>query len=275
MANLSYIQDVMYEIALQFHDFCIQHNIQYSIAGGSMIGAIRHQDFIPWDDDFDVMLPRADMEKFVALWPGEMECKFGKISMIKIGDPGYHKTAIPIKLYLKHTRVAEINEVECGMPEFNPYGIYLDIFPFDIVEDTPTFRWFNKHWGQILQMKTQSQFHYRYFGRKFKLKLACYKLLPNILLQQITKFIIKQAKNASGTHVIYGLETPFANLFINKEEFFPLQQNCQIRGQTFYGPKCPDAYLTERFGDYMQIPDTSEQYMHIIKVANITDIDDA
>lgn len=275
MANLTYIQDVMYEIALQFHDFCDKHNIQYSVAGGSMIGAVRHKDFIPWDDDFDVMLPREDMQKFITLWPSEMDCKFGKISLIKIGDPGYHKTAIPIKLYLKHTRVAEINEFECGMPEFNPYGIYLDIFPFDAVEDTPIFRWFNKHWGQVLQMKTQSQFHYRHFGRKFKLKLACYKLLPNALLKGITNYIIERARKSSGTHVIYGIETPFSNLFLSKEYFFPLRKNCQIRDQKFYGPNNPDAYLTQRFGDYMKIPDASEQYMHIIKIANVSDVNDA
>lgn len=274
MANLSYIQDVMYEIAVHFHEFCDTHNIRYSVAGGSMIGAIRHKDFIPWDDDFDVVVPRDDIKIILENWV-DIACQFGTIGLIKIGDPGYNKTAIPIKLHLKETRVAELDEVSFGMPEFNPYGIYLDIFPCDTVNDTWLTRFCNNHLGHIIQRKTQSQFHYKAFGRQFQFKLFLYRCVPQRLFDYLVPKLINALHVQNGDFVVYGLETPFDNLFLPSKDFFPLQQHCEIRGKMFYGVHHPHEYLTQRFGDYMVIPKEQDRQMHIINVAKLMEKDDA
>lgn len=56
------------EILVYFRDFCEAHNLRFTLAAGTMLGAVRHKGFIPWDDDLDVQMPRKDYEKLIVLW---------------------------------------------------------------------------------------------------------------------------------------------------------------------------------------------------------------
>lgn len=59
------------EMLAWFHNYCVEHNLRYYVLGGTMLGAVRHKGFIPWDDDIDVGMPRADYEKFAQLMESE------------------------------------------------------------------------------------------------------------------------------------------------------------------------------------------------------------
>lgn len=63
--KLKAVQDVTYDILKDFDEFCSKHNLTYYISYGTLIGAVRHQDFIPWDDDIDVSMPREDYDKLL------------------------------------------------------------------------------------------------------------------------------------------------------------------------------------------------------------------
>ena len=61
--KLELMQSVLFEIICDIDDFCTENNIRYYLSGGSCIGAVRHNGFIPWDDDVDIMMPRKDYMK--------------------------------------------------------------------------------------------------------------------------------------------------------------------------------------------------------------------
>ena len=63
------IQEKELNMLLYFKEFCNKHNLRFYLCGGGLIGAIRHNGFIPWDDDLDLFMPRPDYEKLAKLWP--------------------------------------------------------------------------------------------------------------------------------------------------------------------------------------------------------------
>ncbi len=69
--TLSDVKAVSLDILKDVHEFCIAHDIKYSLAYGTLIGAIRHKGFIPWDDDIDIVMPRPDFERFFKEYKSE------------------------------------------------------------------------------------------------------------------------------------------------------------------------------------------------------------
>ena len=63
--NIEEIRKLQISILLYVHEFCKKNNIRYSLSGGTLLGAVRHKGYIPWDDDIDIMMPRPDYEHFV------------------------------------------------------------------------------------------------------------------------------------------------------------------------------------------------------------------
>jgi len=120
--NLKQIQGESLMILKDVHDFCTANHIRYSLAYGSLIGAIRHQGFIPWDDDIDIMMPRPDYEKFCHSYSSN---KYELVSSYN-----HHS-------YLAFSRVCEMSKThaECFVPWCDiQTGIWIDIFPLDGAE---------------------------------------------------------------------------------------------------------------------------------------------
>ena len=121
--RLKDIQSVSLEVLKDVHDFCITNDIRYSLAYGTLIGAVRHQGFIPWDDDIDIFMPRPDYEKFCKIYPSE---KYKLIS-------SYDQDS-----YLAFSRVCEMDKTL--VKEFVPWckcdtGVWIDVFPLDGAEE--------------------------------------------------------------------------------------------------------------------------------------------
>ena len=71
------IQKVIYSILCDIDDFCKENGIMYFLSGGTCLGAVRHQGFIPWDDDADIMMPRDEYDKFIRLFSEKFAGKYG------------------------------------------------------------------------------------------------------------------------------------------------------------------------------------------------------
>ena len=118
--TLQEVQNVSLEILKDVHAFCESHNIRYSLAYGTLIGAIRHKGFIPWDDDVDIIIPRPDFERFCQEFQSAKGYK-----LYRPGDP---------ENFMVFARVCD-NErtlVKTNRPwSTERTGIWIDIFPFE------------------------------------------------------------------------------------------------------------------------------------------------
>ncbi|SCH25998.1 LPS biosynthesis protein [uncultured Dorea sp.] len=125
--TLKRVQNTEKEILVKFIEICEKYNLKYFAAFGTLLGAIRHRGFIPWDDDIDVGMLRKDYEKFLKV--AQKEC--GKEFFIQTvdTDPKYH-------LFFGKMRMCNTQFVENSLQQADSVtGFYIDIFPFDAVPD--------------------------------------------------------------------------------------------------------------------------------------------
>ena len=124
--KLKKLHNVEVEILDEFNRICNKHNLQYFLSYGTLLGAVRHQGFIPWDDDLDVSMPREDYEKFIEIAEDELNKEY-YIDNKNTND----------KYYLNFTKLRKKNTVfeqDFQVNYDGPKGIWVDIFPIDEIK---------------------------------------------------------------------------------------------------------------------------------------------
>ena len=243
------IQQVSLDILKDVHSFCIKENIRYSLAYGTLIGAIRHKGFIPWDDDVDILMPRPDYERFIKTY---QPCKGyeilpeGKDSMIAMA------------------RVYDVQSTYVSMPQ-SPWckkkvGVWIDIFPMDGAEnDFTTFKnrvdkIYDLWRKNIMYRKSQIPFEFSKGIienlRLLKRKIVCKKYDTNI--EQIN--LIKSIEYGS-TDFVTSLTVPECK----EKEYYPISYfkeyaEVKFEGNSFMAIKEYDNFLNYVYGDYMKLP---------------------
>lgn len=115
------------EILTRIDKFCTEHNIQYSLAFGTLLGAIRHKGYIPWDDDIDIMMLRSDYNRFISLFYDE------QLRVLSIENES--------RYILPFAKVVDNNSILIEQSTMElPLGIYVDIFPVDNIPDDISLR---------------------------------------------------------------------------------------------------------------------------------------
>lgn len=177
MKELS-IQDVhgtLLNILRDVDCFCAENNLVYYLAYGTLLGAVRHKGFIPWDDDIDICMPRPDYERFIKLFPSEK----GRIQVVS------HKLDPNYPFY--YAKVHDISTVVIENSNYNyKMGVYIDIFPIDAM---PTSKK-----DQDSYMKKFNFYRDIYNIKSFKFRKGR-KMMKNIILlcsKLITPFFSKK-----------------------------------------------------------------------------------
>jgi lipopolysaccharide cholinephosphotransferase len=262
MKQVIFIQRQILKIVEEFDAFCRKHNIEYCMGGGTLLGAVRHQGFIPWDDDFDVYMTRDNMEQLIRCWHSE------KYDLISYKDENYYKPSTPVKIHNPNFRLKEFGDDNCGYPENTNYGIFIDIFPIDSYKNTIFDRLIQKYLGKILLAKHISKFSHK--KSLFSLRLA--KFIPNFLLDRTRAIVKKYLTSFPGDYVAFGHEVPFNNFFMKSNKFYPLKRY-KFEDLELYGPNDYDEYLSQRFGNYEELPEAQHRRAHIIEIYERKKID--
>lgn len=267
MDYLKLLKDRQLDILKEFHKICEENNLKYTIAFGTMIGCVRHEGFIPWDDDIDVLMPKNDYYKFM------------EIGQKLLGDAYFLQNDKTDKGYRFPYAKIRLNN-SCLVNPISPYykyshkGIYIDIFPVHYLPKSKSIQKFQKYFltlnGHII---TTFCWKHVELGRtpvqkfmKFVL-LVLSKIMPYKALLFFNNKVVNIGtdKNSDYLCCYASEEMGFMEKYTFKKNYFKERILMKFEDGMFYMPKEYDAIMTHIYGDYMAIP--KEKKTHEIKFA--------
>ncbi len=248
------LQFVELDILTKVDEFCKKHVIKYSLYAGTLLGAVRHGGFIPWDDDIDIIMERNEYDRFLELFEKE-------------GIEGYVLQGTNKSDYsgISHTKIRKDGTILASNEEMQTdthHGIWLDVFPFDKV---PTDKRKRKKFMFKAKLRLVYTRGYPYEkGGKFLKLLSKILLIPPRKMQlkirnKIEKQIIDKYKDLKTDYEYICMGCPNDLRFIYKKELIENYSTLSFEGKDFSINADYDAVLKVKFGDYMQLPPEEER----------------
>lgn len=249
--NLRSCQLKQLDILSEIDRICQKHQLTYWLDGGTLLGAVRHGGFIPWDDDIDLGMPAHDLQRFIEIAPSELpEHLFLQTPQ---SDPD---NVCPI------IKIRDLNSlyIEEGDDFSKNYqkGLFVDIFPFI---DCPTVsrRLVKKICrGYSVSYSILHSKHYyslRSFAEFFWFggKMLLYKLIWSWL----------NLTHKKGTYLSNIPENNGYGILHRIDSIYPIS-TIVFEGKTFMAPANPDAYLKDLYRNYMDIPPVEKRKIHAL-----------
>lgn len=245
------LKSIELDILKDVHTFCEMNNLTYYLCGGTLLGAVRHRGFIPWDDDIDIFMPRLDYERFLT----EYASKQYSVLCHK-NTQGYY---LPFaKVIDKNTRIEET--LVKSIPNC---GVFVDVFPIDGFSDD--FDIAKKMVKKAKRYMFMNSLSYSLPQKNDSIKHIVKNVLikfarRNIYLKKIEKLSRRYSfENSKYVGCVFGF---YGEREINLAEVFSDRQLLQFEDSEFYAAIGTDEYLTKLYGDYMTPPPIEKQVTH-------------
>lgn len=251
ITDLEELKKIELNIMKKIHKFCIEHDIKYCLSCGTLIGAVRHKGFIPWDDDIDIIMSRPEYEKFIAIFPKYQE----ELGLELVN----HQT--PTRYMRLLSKVIDTTTVlyETEYRTDDPIGVFVDIWPLDGMPKgkikSCIYQYYSLFWKKLLlatSMKTSNEYG---IGKNLTITMA-HIFEPEKVMKKLEKI----SRKYDFQHSDY-VKSYMGMVIYNKEDFEKLIL-ADFETEKFYIPKNYDRILKMAYGDYMKYPPKEQQIPH-------------
>lgn len=268
----SCLKQQLLEMYRDVAEVCKKHDLLLLLCGGTALGCVRHKGFIPWDDDLDLMMTRQDYEKFTKIFQKELGDRY------LLNAPNYSdnpKARFP-KIVKKGSVFKEITDYKGNYP----CGIFLDFFILDGIPENRFVRkvkgigcnalmflstcayWYEQRNPAMFKLAERTPESERDLKKRLRIGKICSRLMP------ASKWFNKvdKAIQYNGKTELLGLPTGRKHYF---GEIFRREQYTRVVKGVFENteanlPGDYDAYLTNLYGDYMQLPPAEKRERHFV-----------
>lgn len=255
-----------------FDSYCRENNLRYSMGSGTLLGAVRHKGFIPWDDDIDVIMPIEDYKQFLAGFPAR---EGANCSSIRLASKSNLKgsAAIPFEKLVDTSIEVKSAYIAKSIREY----VWIDIFPivsFDNVAEA------NKAWKSAVRYKylfQASRWGSGQAGIAGRLKAFFGSIAKHTSLQQWALGKLR-AMTECGTFTSKGMAANLSWAVSGSLEVFPADLfndliEYEFENERFYGFRDADCYLSLMYGDYLTLPPVDKRITHALKAWRVTPSD--
>lgn len=250
ITDIQELRGVQLGILDDIHAFCVDNGIRYFLACGTLIGAVRHKGYIPWDDDIDLYMPRDDYERFI----NEFKSVSGNCRVL---DPKKEK-----HYYYTYAKVVDKRTLLVE-PEADGYriGVYVDVFPVDYVTDNMAARRRLFKLKRLLYKIRRCKISTRNY-LKSPLAFWCYRLLP-IPVGALDRLLRRMTVRRKPTSTVANLSEagPAAKSCMSVED---IEGSVDIlfEGKMYKTMAGYKDYLKRTYGDYMTLPPVEQRTTH-------------
>lgn len=250
ITDIQELRQIQMGILDHVHHFCEAHNLRYFLSSGTLIGAVRHKGYIPWDDDIDIYMPRKDYEQFLQIYHDEN---------------GRYKAIDPQRDSHYYYTFAKVVDLRTKMVEDETdgyeIGVFMDIFPVDYVTDDlqERERVFKqkKLWYKIRRCKISNS-----NPLQSRLAYIVYKCWP-MTVKQIERKIRRLIVLEEPTHTVCNMTEAGPKI----KGCFPAEDiassvDIEFEGKTYKTMVGYKDYLERTYGDYMTLPPVEQRVTH-------------
>jgi len=248
--DLRKVQLIMLEMLVEFDLICKKNNLQYWLDSGTLLGAVRHQGFIPWDDDIDLSMPLEDYNRFTEIAQSELSDNI--FFQTKETDKNFKFDYI--KLRSNKASIVEFHEKN---REINYHqGVFVDIFPMLTLENSKENKKFYEDTFEKVRACSSVSLH---TPNGIDNPLKREKLLKAIEEKH-------QGWNEENTKVSYSGKMPDVASWFDFKEIFPLKK-MTFEGLEFFVPNNSHHYLSELYAfNYRELPPVEKRTIHAWKI---------